>query len=281
MSPFWMRLAVAIASLLVFQSVQAFAEQSSTQAEQARQLHLRLLCALTFGDDFTSPLGGLIFRRCLADPESVFRQRYPGNIPLVKRHPVPLLARPGTPLVGAGDGKGAAPGEQRTPREARPVAHQEPLPLAARVNKANIESSEGTRHYFFWAGPGHVRIGLAFKEMGVFGAPLRQVLSFDFLDERGQVLGHKSIVSESSLERAEISGDFANRQKLIIAVTPQSGLVQMGGYFEIEITGAADFDKSAPNTANVVPKYTRLIKQTEVPLVKNNRSLVGGGVPLR
>jgi hypothetical protein len=155
------------------------------------------------------------------------------------------------------------------------------LPLAAGVNKANIESSDGTRRYFFWAGPGHVRVGLAFKEMGVFGAPLRQALSFDFLDERGQILGHKSVVSESSLERTEISGDFANRQKLIIAVAPQSGLVQMGGYYEIAVTGAADFDTSAPDTANVVPKDTRLIKQTGVPLAKNNQSLTGGNVQLR
>jgi hypothetical protein len=188
-------------------------------------------------------------------------------------HPVPLV-RPSTPLIAGGAGKGAGSAERQGSPSDHPPAQRQLLPLAAGVNKGNIVSSDGTRSYFFWAGPGHIRVELAFKEMGVFGAPLRQALSFDLLDDRGQILGHTSIISENGLARGEISGGFEHRQKLILAVKPQTGLIQMGGYYEVGVIGSADFDKSAPDTSKVAPKDTRLVKPG-VPLITHSQPLVG------
>ena len=59
-----------------------------------------------------------------------------------------------------------------------------PPPLGPGVNKGNIDNkANGPNYYYFFAGPGHVDIHYAFKEMGVFGNPLRQSLSFDLYDE--------------------------------------------------------------------------------------------------
>ena len=268
-SPAWMRLGFAIAILLVIPFEQAPADQSSIQQEQARQAQLRLLCATMFGGDFTTPLGNFVFRRCIQDPESMIRQRGPVSMAL---HPVPLVRR-STPLIAGSAGKGVGSAERQGSSD-RPPAQRQLLPLSAGVNKGNILSSDGTLSYFFWASPGHIRVELAFKEMGVFGAPLRQALSFDLLDGRGQILGHRSIISENGLERSEISAGFEHRQKLILAVKSQTGLIQMGGYYEVAVIGAADFDKSAPDTSKVVPKDTRLVKPG-VPLITHSQPLVG------
>jgi hypothetical protein len=194
-------------------------------------------------------------------------------------HPVPLV-RPSTPLIAGGAGKGVGSAEGQGSPSNHPAAQRQPMPLAAGVNKGNIVSSDGTCSYFFWAGPGNIRVGLAFKEMGVFGAPLRQALSFDLVDNRGKILAHQSIISENGLERSEISGGFEHRQKLILVVKPQTGLIQMGGYYEVTVIGAADFDKSAPDTSKVVPKDTRLVKPG-VPLITHGQPLVGSSELVR
>lgn len=266
----WARLGFAIASSLVVPFASALADQLSTQQEQARQAQLRLLCATMFGGDFTNPLGNLIFRRCLQDPESMIRQRRPLYLPL---HPVPLVG-PSTPLITGSGGKGLGSAERQGPVSDHTPTPRPLVPLAAGVNKGNIVSSDGTRSYFFWAGPGHIRVELAFKEMGIYGAPMRQALSFDLLGDRAQILDHKSITSESGLERSEISENFERRQKLVLAIKAQTSLIQMGGYYEIAVIGAADFDKSAPDTSKVVPKDTRLVNPG-APLITHSQSLVG------
>jgi hypothetical protein len=136
---------------------------------------------------------------------------------------------------------------------------QKPAALGAGVNKGNVDSMSGDHYYYFWAGPGHIDIKMAFKEMGMFGAPMRQALNFDFFDESGKLLSHNAVVSQANLERIAISGDFRSRQKVVLAVTPQKGLVRLGGYYEIEVTGAAAFDGSASATAGVTPKGTELV----------------------
>jgi hypothetical protein len=136
--------------------------------------------------------------------------------------------------------------------QAQSLDPRKPAPLGRGVNKGNIDALEGTHYYYFFAGPGHIDVDMAFKESGVFGAPLRQSLSFDFYDEKGQLMSHYVVLSLDKLERVHADGDFDARQKLILAVVPQPAAVRLGGYYEITITGAAAFEGTAPS--NVVPK---------------------------
>jgi len=151
-----------------------------------------------------------------------------------------------------------------------------PVPLAAGVNKGNIDNFKGAHYYYFLAGPGHIDVRMAFKEMGMFGAPLRQALNFDFLDESGKLLSHNAIVSGANLEKITTKGDFDSRRKVVLAITAQKGLVRLGGYYEVEITGAAAFEGAAGATASVKPQSTELV-HPGVSLVRPGQPLVQPG----
>src|SRR5689334_19088344 len=65
-----------------------------------------------------------------------------------------------------------------------------PAPLAPGVNKGNVDNMAGSHFYYFWAGPGHFNVKLAFKDLGLYGNPLRQALGFDFYGDDDKLLAH-------------------------------------------------------------------------------------------
>ena len=82
---------------------------------------------------------------------------------------------------------------------------------------------------------------MAFEEMGVFGSPLRQAMNFDFYTD-DRLASHNAIVSQGALARNHTDGDFASRQRLGLVVTAQQGTIRLGGYYEVEVKGAAAFE---------------------------------------
>jgi outer membrane protein OmpA-like peptidoglycan-associated protein len=182
----------------------------------------RLLCA-QLGGDLTDPGEMAAFKRCLAN--------------------APAPASPPKP----------APYTAPAPFE-RPA-----VPLAAGVNKGNVDNTGGPRYLYFIAGPGHVDVKMAFKEMGVMGAPLRQTLNFDMFDEQGHLISHNALSSLDQLERLSIPGNFVNKMKTTMVISAPAGLVRLGGYYEVEVDGAVQFDPSAPSTADVKPENTDLV----------------------
>jgi len=163
--------------------------------------------------------------------------------------------------------------------QAQSLDPQKPAALAAGINKGNVDSVSGAHYWYFWAGPGHVDIKMAFKEMGIFGAPLRQALNFDFYNEQGKLISHNAAVSQDNLEHIKTSGDYGSRHKTILAVVPQKGLVRLGGYYEIEVTGAAAFDGTTSATSAVKPVDTSLYHPAG-PLVSSGVSLYKPGQAL-
>lgn len=155
-----------------------------------------------------------------------------------------------------------------------------PLPLSRGANKGNVDNVTGAHYYYFWAGPGHIDMKMAFKEMGVLGNPFRQALSFDFYTEDGKILSHNSIVSTANLERITNSGDFGSRHRVTLAIVPQQAVIRLGGYYEIEVTGAATFDGSGAASVGVRPKSTALIHNSGVELAKSGTELYKPGQTL-
>jgi hypothetical protein len=149
-----------------------------------------------------------------------------------------------------------------------------PAPLGPGVNKGNVDGLTGSHYYYFMAGPGHVNVQMAFMEMGIFGNPLREVLSFDFYNEGGKLMSHNAVVSFDRLERIETGGDFGSRQKIVLAVVPQKGLVRLGGYYEVEVTGAGTFDRGTAAGLGVTPIDTRLVHPGSTELVHPGGALV-------
>ena len=121
-----------------------------------------------------------------------------------------------------------------------------PTPLAPGINKGKIDNKQnGPNYYYFYAGPGHVDFHYAFKEMGVFGNPMRQSLSFDLYVEDNKLIAHDAIVSVENMEKLSRPGDFGSRHKVVLRVISPDTTLRLGGYYEIEATGAATFDGHA------------------------------------
>lgn len=133
-----------------------------------------------------------------------------------------------------------------------------PTPLGPGVNKGNIDNKgNGPNYYSVLAGPGHVDVHYAFHEMGLFGNPFKQVLQFDILDEKNQVLSHDALQSVGKLERLNRPGNLDRSYRLVIRVTSPDAPIRLGGYYEIEVAGAARFQGPATG-ANAKPEDTSL-----------------------
>jgi outer membrane protein OmpA-like peptidoglycan-associated protein len=133
-----------------------------------------------------------------------------------------------------------------------------PAPLGPGVNKGNVDNVQnGPNYYYFYAGPGAVNLNYAFKEMGVFGNPLKQSLSFDLYNENNKLISHDAIVSVEKMEKLSQPGTLDRRYKLLLRVIAQDGVIRLGGYYEIEATGAVAFGGKAAG-GNVKPEDTSL-----------------------
>ena len=130
-----------------------------------------------------------------------------------------------------------------------------PTVLGLGVNRAEITNDVPGQYYTFMAGPGHVDVELAFKEMGLFGNPMRQHINFDFWNADGVHLSHIEVVSEGDFGRRHTDADLPTRQRINLAVTTQWGAIKVGGYYEVELKGAVA--PGAPVGADVKPEQSQ------------------------
>jgi outer membrane protein OmpA-like peptidoglycan-associated protein len=137
---------------------------------------------------------------------------------------------------------------------------KKPTPLGPGINKGNIDNvGNGPNYYYFYAGPGHVEMNYAFKEMGVFGNPLRQSLNFDLFNPGDKLISHNAVVSLDKLEHLLQPGDLDARIRLVLRITSPDAAIRMGGYYEVEVKGAATFEGNTTG-ANVKAEDTSLTK---------------------
>jgi outer membrane protein OmpA-like peptidoglycan-associated protein len=150
-----------------------------------------------------------------------------------------------------------------------------PTPLGPGINKGNVDNVTGNVYYSFSAGPGHVVMKFGFKSLGVFGNPLRQGLSFD-LYENGKFLSHSIIVSTDKLEQVAPAGDLDSPRKFTLYLIPQQGTIRLGGYYEIEVTGAVMYGAAKATGASAKPEDTSLTKPVG-PLTNGQVALTNPG----
>jgi len=161
-----------------------------------------------------------------------------------------------------------------------------PTPLGPGINKGNVDNVQnGPNYYYFYGGPGALNLNYAFKEMGVFGNPLKQALSFDLFDENNKLIKHDAIVSVEKMEKLAQPGTLDRRTKLLIKVVSPDAAIRLGGYYEIEATGAVTFAGQATG-AGVKPEDTSLthsvgaLSSSGVQLTTSGTSLSTSGVKL-
>jgi outer membrane protein OmpA-like peptidoglycan-associated protein len=191
------------------------------------------------------------------------------------------LVKPGsTQLTNSGSSSSNPSTSSQTSSRGQPFDPQKPAALGSGVNKGNVDNVTGAHYYYFWAGPGHIDMKMAFKEMGVLGNPFQQALTFDFYGEDGKLISHNAVVSKANLARVTNSGDLGSRHKIVLAVVPQKAIVKLGGYYEIEVTGAATFDGSASASTGVTPQNTALIQNSGIQLSNSGTELYKPGASL-
>jgi len=137
---------------------------------------------------------------------------------------------------------------------AKPV----PVPLAPGINKGNVDNISGPRYFWFWAGPGLVTVNMAFKDFGLFGNPLRQVMHFNIYTADGTLLTPLTVESVDKLEHLSVPGKIPTRTKYVIEVKAQDATIRMGGYYELSVTGAVDFGEIKNTSQKVQPIDTSL-----------------------
>jgi hypothetical protein len=143
--------------------------------------------------------------------------------------------------------------------QAQSLDPKKPMPLGPGVNKGNVDNITGSNYFFFYAGPGHIEVNMAFYELGVFGNPFRQALTLDFYDDDAVLMSHNAIVSVGKLERLKTDGDVNKRQRIRLAIIPQQGVIRLGGYYEIQVTGAVAFEGPTVGVG-VTPKSSSLLR---------------------
>jgi outer membrane protein OmpA-like peptidoglycan-associated protein len=158
-----------------------------------------------------------------------------------------------------------------------------PTPLAPGLNKGNVDTTNGPVYYYFYGEPGRIDFRMAFHEMGLFGNPLRQSLTFALSDETGKVFFTQPVVSQGNLGEVSNHGTFNKHMKVLVSIRAQQAINRMGGYYEFSVTGDARFDGKAGSSANVKPEDTSLTttqKNGPVNLTPGSASLTSGPVSL-
>lgn len=127
-----------------------------------------------------------------------------------------------------------------------------PAPMKAGPNRGTVDNIVGPNYFYFWAGPGEVKVRASFKSMTLFGNGMRTNLTVELYDEKKTWTARKVITSLNESAEATFPGNLKVKTKTIVAVIPPSGgLVRAGGDYEVEASGVVNFDPQ-PNAADLI-----------------------------
>jgi hypothetical protein len=133
-----------------------------------------------------------------------------------------------------------------------------PAAMTAGPNRGTVDNFVGANYFYFWAGPGDVKVRAWFKSMTLFGSGMRTSLTVELSDEKKSWSVRKVLTSLNEPGEATFtSNSLKVKTKTIVAVIPPSGaLVRTGGDYEIEATGAVKFDPEPSAVDLLVGMYT-------------------------
>jgi hypothetical protein len=124
---------------------------------------------------------------------------------------------------------------------AQSLDRQNPAPLKAGANTGTVDNFGGANYFYFWGGPGALKITATYKSMSLLGNAMKSNLTVELYAEQ-KILARITISSLKESSEGEMPGTLKKETKLIVAVIPPSGgLVRTGGDYEITATGAVRF----------------------------------------
>ena len=126
---------------------------------------------------------------------------------------------------------------------AQSLKSQDPAPLQSGVNTGIVDNFVGPHYWYFVGGPGDVHVVVRFKSMGLFGNPIRTPLTATLYDEQRTWHVTKVVTSEKDTAEQTFTGKLDKKLKTLISIAaPSDALVRTGGAYEIEATGAVQFE---------------------------------------
>jgi hypothetical protein len=134
-----------------------------------------------------------------------------------------------------------------------------PYPLKAGINQGTSDSLVGTHYWYFYTAPGNSRISVRMKTpTTLYGTELKNnALTVTISDEKRTWRSTKVITSNKNSSEATFTADKVEKKmKIIVSVAPPSqNLLRMGGEYEIEATGAVQFDEVKSAADPIVRTY--------------------------
>jgi hypothetical protein len=132
-----------------------------------------------------------------------------------------------------------------------------PFPMKAGANRGTVDNFVGANYFYFWGGPGDVKIRVRFSSMTLLGNTASASISVVLFDDKKTWTTKKVITSTRTPSEIFIPGTPKEKTKIIVALVPPSGgLVRTGGDYEVEATGAVQFDPEDTSVDPVVGVYT-------------------------
>lgn len=128
---------------------------------------------------------------------------------------------------------------------AQSLKPDDPFPLRDGINTATSDSLIGTQYWYFYAVPGTSVVRVRLKQATtLYGAPMKTTLTVTLSDPKRTWRTTKLLTANANGGEVSFTADkVAKRQKIVLAVAPPNqNLLRMGGDYEIEVTGNAEFN---------------------------------------
>ncbi|MEJ6484669.1 hypothetical protein N0Y54_25690 [Nostoc punctiforme UO1] len=131
---------------------------------------------------------------------------------------------------------------------AQSLDQNKPAPLNPGLNSSVADSFIGSHFYYFLAGPGDIKVTVNFSSMGLLGNPTKATIGVYIYDEKGNELVHKNVTSNGASEQLILPGSLKRKIKLTLRIQPPpQGLLRSGGNYDVQVTGAVQYDTNAPS----------------------------------
>jgi len=134
---------------------------------------------------------------------------------------------------------------------------QSPAPLNPGLNSSMVDTTVGTQYWYFWAGPGQVRVHARWFR-GQFDVGQPAPLDVAVYDENRSSVTRRQITPQRETSEATADLNLKQRTKLLVSISaPRGSLLRMGGDYELIVSGAVDFTpSSAPRSEPIVRTYS-------------------------
>lgn len=141
---------------------------------------------------------------------------------------------------------------------AQSLKPDDPYPLRDGINKATSDSLVGTHYWYFYAVPGSSTVKVRLKRpTTLYGADMKTTLTVTLADAKRTWRSVKTLNASPNGSEISFNADkVAKRQMIVVAVAPPNqNLIRMGGDYEIEVTGNAEFSGETVSEEPIVRTY--------------------------